>query len=541
MKQNDIRLVLLLACLAAAWVLRAQPGGWVVNSGNFQFSMGMVARIETGGAPNQALDNHVAAFSGDQIRGYATPIEVNGQALYFLNLYSNTYLNDSLYFLAFIGAENRVYESTDTVVFLHNALIGTFQNPIVLHFTLSPRPLIYSLANVNYLESNCAPGPLLDIQASDDQDSEGNGLKYHIVGGADSSRFQLDSLTGVLNWKNFVPDFENPQDADANNSYLVTVRVKDLGGNSSVQTITVFVKDDPIPTAGCPPSLVANTSDDGAGNCSTTVSGTLSVTIPTGCAAYPVSYVLEGATTGTGNGQLPASQVFEAGKTTVRYTVTDESGTLSSACSFTVTVTDNEDPQLDCPDNIAVDTEPDTCIAVPGGTELVVTDNCNDLLVKFALSGATKGAGAGQLPADQAFLPGVTTVTYSVSEYNRPAQTCSFIVTVTDNKPPAVSCPDSIGVVLSSGCTSVQSATGAMVSDNCTGIQLNYALSGATNGSGTGQVPGGIKFQAGLTTVVYTVTDGSGQSSCSFVVMVREKQKPEITCPQNTTLTVTGN
>lgn len=542
MKNKYTHIIVLIGLLVAVFAARAQPGGWSVNPADFQFSMSMVAQIETGGAPNNALDNHVAAFSGNQIRGYAKPVQIGNQACYFLNLFANTYLNDKLYFLAFIGGENRVYESTDTVAFLHLQLIGDIQNPFVLHFTLSPKPLIYSLANVNYFESNCTPGPLLDVQASDDQDSEGNGLKYHIVGGADSSRFKIDSLTGVMNWKNFVPDFENPQDADANNSYVVAVRVRDLGGNQSTQTITVQVKDDPVPTAGCPPAITANTSDDGTGDCGTAVNGALSVTIPGGCAIYPVSYVLEGATTGQGDGQLPAGQVFGAGKTTVRYTVTDEAGALSSACSFTVTVTDDEDPALTCPANIAVNTDPDTCIAVPSGTALSVTDNCLNPEIKFTLSGAAQGTGNGQLPVDQAFVPGVTTVTYSVrDDLNQPASTCSFTVTVTDNVPPTVTCPDNISVTLSTGCSDTQTATAATVDDNCSGVVLNYQLSGATNGSGTGQILGGQKFQAGLTTAVYTATDGSGQSSCSFTILLRETKKPGITCPANTSITVSAN
>lgn len=539
---RPIRIILPALLLAFVRLAVAQPGGWQVDPKNFQFSMSMVVQIETGGAPNQAPDNHLAAFSGNQIRGYAKPVQIGNQAYYFLNIYANTYLNDTLYFLAFIGAGNRVYESMDTVVFLHHKLVGDLQNPFILHFELSPRPLIYSLANVSYAESACNPGPLIDVQASDDQDSEGNGLKYAIVGGADSSKFRIDSLTGILNWKNFVPDFENPQDADANNSYVVVVQVKDLGGNQSTQTITVQVKDDPVPTAGCPPATAANTSDDGAGDCSTTMSGVLSVTTPGGCAIYPVSYVLEGATTGQGNGQLPANQVFGAGKTTVRYTVTDESGALSSACSFTVTVTDDEDPALICPANIAVNTNPDTCIAVPAGTTLSVTDNCPNPEISFTLSGATQGTGTGQLPGDQAFVPGLTTVTYQVrDDLNQPASTCTFTVTVTDNVPPTVTCPDNISVTLSTGCSDTQTATAATVNDNCSGVVLSYQLSGATNGSGTGQILGGQKFQAGLTTAVYTVTDGSGQSSCSFTILMRETQKPGITCPAKDTIAVSAN
>jgi hypothetical protein len=534
----------LLALLVVASFIRAQPGGWKVDPKKFQFSMNMVARIETNGAPNNAPNNHVAAFSGNQIRGYAQPIPVGGQALYFLNLYAGMYLGDKLHFLVFVGDEAKVYESSDTVVFLHHNYIGSIQQPVVLHFELSPGPLIYSLAEIDYVESNCSPGFLVDVQASDDQDAEGSGLKYKIVGGPDSSRFQLDTLTGILAWKNFAPDFENPADADQNNTYLVEVRVSDLSGNASVQTITVFVKDDPIPTAKCPTAAIANTGDDGTGDCTTTVAAALSVTIPANCASYPIRYTLEGATTGQGDGQLPPGQLFASGSTTVRYTVTDESGTLSSACSFTVTVTDNEAPMVTCPDNIAVSTAPDACTAVPSGTAVSVADNCLPLPIGFTLTGATIGTGTGQLPANQVFAPGITTVTYRVTDGSSPAPyTCSFTVTVTDNQAPSLNCPTNISRVLFSGCSATQTGTGPTVSDNCSGFVLNYALSGATTKNGTGQVPGGQVFQAGTTTVLYTATDGDGmgQSTCSFTVTLTETLKPNVTCPANTTIVVGAN
>ncbi len=531
----------LLALLVVASFIRAQPGGWKADPKKFQFSMNMVARIETNGAPNNAPNNHVAAFSGNQIRGYAQPIPVGGQALYFLNLYAGMYLGDKLHFLVFVGDEAKVYESSDTVVFLHHNYIGSIQQPVVLHFELSPGPLIYSLAEIDYVESNCSPGFLVDVQASDDQDAEGSGLKYKMVGGPDSSRFQLDTLTGILAWKNFAPDFENPADADQNNTYLVEVRVSDLSGNASVQTITVFVKDDPIPSAKCPTAAIANTGDDGTGDCTTTVAAALSVTIPANCASYPIRYTLEGATTGQGDGQLPPGQLFASGSTTVRYTVTDESGTLSSACSFTVTVTDNEAPMVTCPDNIAVSTAPDACTAVSSGTAVSVADNCLPLPIGFTLTGATIGTGTGQLPANQVFAPGITTVTYRVTDGSSPAPyTCSFTVTVTDNEVPSLNCPTNISRVLFSGCSATQTGTGATVSDNCSGFVLTYDLSGATTINGTGQVPGSQVFQAGTTTVLYTATDGDGigQSTCSFTVTLTETLKPNVTCPANTTIPV---
>jgi large repetitive protein len=545
MKNFYIRLVLLLVMTEAFSVARAQPGGWSINPKNYQFTMSMVARIETDSMPNNALNNHVAAFSGNQIRGYATPVQAGGgQALYFMNLYANTYLDAKFYFLAYIGDVAKVYESQDTVVFLHHKQVGTLQQPLVLYFSLSPRPLIYSVADVRYEESTCTPGFLVNIEASDNEDSEGNGLKYRIVGGADSSRFQVDSLSGELRWKNFTPDFENPEDADGDNIYLVDVQVRDLDGFSSVQTIAVTVTDDSPPSATCPAAIVANTGDDGPGDCSTTVPGPISVGTPANCATYLVGYQLEGATTGQGMGQVPPNQPFNSGKTTVRYTVTDDSGTLSKTCSFTVTVRDNEPPTVTCPNTVAVGTDFGACSAVPSGTDVSVLDNCDNPTISHAMTGATTGSSSGQVPANQVFAAGTTTIAYTVQETGDTTKyTCSFTVTVTDNQNPSLTCPANKNATLLSGCNTTQTGTAATVSDNCSGFLLTYALSGATTGSGSGQVPGGQKFQSGVTTVLYTATDGdgSGASTCSFTITVVETLKPTVACPPNANVTVGAN
>ncbi len=546
MKRNDfLRPVWLLALLVVVSLVQAQPGGWNLNPKNYQFTMSMVARIETDSMPNNALNNHVAAFSGSQIRGYATPVQAGGgQALYFMNMYSNSYIGDKFYFLAYIGDVAKIYESQDTVEFLHHKLVGSIQQPVVLYFSLSPRPLIYSLADIRYEESSCTPGFLVNIEASDNEDSEGNGLKYRIVGGADSSRFQVDSLSGELRWKNFTPDFENPADADGDNVYLVDVQVRDLAGFSSVQNIAVTVADDPPPSATCPAAITANTSDDAPGNCSTSVSGPLSVGAPANCAMYQIAYQLEGATTGQGMGQLPPNQPFGSGITTVRYTVSDESGTLSKTCSFTVTVRDNEPPTVTCPNPVAVGTDFGGCSAVPSGTAVTVLDNCTNPAISYVLTGATSGTGAGQVPANQVFAAGVTTVAYTVQETGDTTRyTCSFTVTVTDNQNPPVTCPANKNATLSSGCNTTQTGTAATTSDNCSGSLLTYALSGATTGLGSGQVPGGQKFEAGVTTVLYTATDGDGMgvTTCSFTITVIETLKPTVNCPSSTTITVGSN
>lgn len=67
-------------------------------------------------------------------------------------------------------------------------------------------------------------------------------VTWSIVGGADQAQFEISGST--LRWaSNGTQDYEDPQDADTNNTYVVTVRATDSGTNTTDQTITVTVND----------------------------------------------------------------------------------------------------------------------------------------------------------------------------------------------------------------------------------------------------------------------------------------------------------
>jgi hypothetical protein len=67
-------------------------------------------------------------------------------------------------------------------------------------------------------------------------------VSWSIVGGADQARFELSGST--LRWlSNGTKNFEAPDDADGNNTYVVQVRATDLASNQTNQTITVTVTD----------------------------------------------------------------------------------------------------------------------------------------------------------------------------------------------------------------------------------------------------------------------------------------------------------
>jgi gliding motility-associated-like protein len=65
-------------------------------------------------------------------------------------------------------------------------------------------------------------------------------VTWGISGGVDAALFSLNPSTGALSF-NTAPKFATPTDADANNTYIVTVLATDNVGNTTTQTITVTV------------------------------------------------------------------------------------------------------------------------------------------------------------------------------------------------------------------------------------------------------------------------------------------------------------
>lgn len=82
-------------------------------------------------------------------------------------------------------------------------------------------------------------------------------VTWTIVGGADAALFSITDATLSMAAKNF----ETPVDADANNSYVVTVRATDGASNTTDQTITVTVTYDPVTVFGVAKASLYDPSD----------------------------------------------------------------------------------------------------------------------------------------------------------------------------------------------------------------------------------------------------------------------------------------
>ena len=247
-----------------------------------------------------------------------------------------------------------------------------------------------------------------------------------------------------------------------------------------------------------------------------------------------MAYVLSGATSGSGaslNGV-----VFNKGVTTVTWTATDASGN-TAACSFTVTVIDAQVPVVTCPvtGNANRNANNNLCTYAVAGSEFnaTATDNCPGQTVAYVLTGATTGNGTSL--AGVLLNKGATTVTWTATDASGNTAVCSFTVTVIDAQAPVVTCPviGNANRNTSPGlCTYAVAATefNATATDNCPGQTVAYALTGATTGNGTSLA--GVLLNKGATTVTWTATDASGNtSSCSFTVTVIDAQAPVVSCP----------
>jgi hypothetical protein len=84
----------------------------------------------------------------------------------------------------------------------------------------------------------------------------GTVLAYSLAGGADAALFVVDATTGSVSFRG-APSLTQPQDADANHSYLVAVAASD-GLNTAVQTYAVgVVAPAPVPLEVAVPAPIA--------------------------------------------------------------------------------------------------------------------------------------------------------------------------------------------------------------------------------------------------------------------------------------------
>lgn len=268
----------------------------------------------------------------------------------------------------------------------------------------------------------------------------------------------------------------------------VTVALTGNGGTygNSTCNFVVNVVDQTPPTVVCP----ANATVPLDAACEATLADYTTIGVATdNCTASPAIT------------QSPSSGLLltGVGTTTVTLTATDGAANTGT-CTFTVTTADQTPPTISCPANAMVTLDA-ACQALLADYTLAASaaDNCT------ASPAITQSPSAGSLLSGV----GTTTVTLTATDGGGNTAACTLIVTQTDQTPPVANCPASFTFApVGLDCNPPVTWAAVTATDNC----------GATL---AGSHASGDAFPVGATTVTYTATDGSGNtSSCSFTITV---------------------
>ncbi len=296
----------------------------------------------------------------------------------------------------------------------------------------------------------------------------------------------------------------------------VTYYVTDTTGNIDSCSFIVTVNSAPIgDLVDCPNDTALNNQTPFCGAVVNDLSPNILVDLSL---IDSVTYLVDGATMLSDSGDVSGT-LFNVNISTVTYYVTDIFGNLDS-CLFTVTVNDTEDPiWLNCPpDTIPVYVDNMNCRQIATWNDPLPVDNCT-------IQTLTPPA---QMQGDS-FDLGFTTLTYSAMDESMNVGTCDFVIWVRDTFAPVINCPNDTVLTSMSGCGMIVNWDIDPAFDNC----MIQDFSGTQNP--------GDQFPVGVTTVVYTAVDSSGNTTqCSFNITVLDGAAPITNCPAELVIRVDG-
>ena len=286
----------------------------------------------------------------------------------------------------------------------------------------------------------------------------------------------------------------------------ITWTVTDDYGNTAECTMTVTVVDDIDPVISCPEDVVVNNDP---GLCGAEVS----IPQPEASDNCGVASIVNDF-----NGTLNASGFYPVGTTVITWTVTDDYGNTAE-CTMTVTVNDNENPVITCPEDITVSTDAEICGANVTVPAPVATDNCGIETIVNSFTGTSNASGE--------YPVGTTTIIWTVTDIHGNTATCEMTVTVNDDVNPTIVCHEDITANTDPGaCSAMIEVPAPEANDNCGIESIVNDFNGTANASG--------EYPVGTTTITWIVTDIHGNTAeCEMTVTVTDTEAPVIVCPES--------
>ena len=184
-----------------------------------------------------------------------------------------------------------------------------------------------------------------------------------------------------------------------------------------------------------------------------------------------------------------------------------------STTSVTITVGDNEAPEIDCPSDISIALEPGECGEVVILSDLIATDNCGDLTI-VQTAGPTDGDFAS---LDDSPI----TVSFDIIEANGNVSTCEYEIVLIEFQPTStvLSCNNNVNISLDDNCEVLINADMILEGSNY-GCFDDYSVETSFGSD--------LITQPGSYTV--TITDPETGNSCWSEILVEDKLDAQLVC-----------
>ncbi|MCB0639900.1 MAG: HYR domain-containing protein, partial [Lewinella sp.] len=291
------------------------------------------------------------------------------------------------------------------------------------------------------------------------------------------------------------------------------------GGSSSVcNSVTLEVDPSDFTCDEIGPNTVTLTAYDTGNGLSATCTAVVTVADPlSACCAGPVAscnpFTVQ--LDALGDGSLLAEQVGggstadcgiasttvvpnsfdcdDIGPNTVTYNITDING-ASASCTAVVSVEDNIDPTISCPEDLPLSAEAGLCTAtfeVP--TPTGYDDNCGVTLVRYHYRLVDMDGNdlpgedwsSWTMDANQTLEVGYWKIQWQVKDASGNQRRCDFMVTITDDEAPTFTKPANQALTTEGGATCPSPATTDLVVDQDNpiatgGAPFTFTLHGLT-------------------------------------------------------------
>ncbi|XP_071959503.1 hyalin-like [Antedon mediterranea] len=278
---------------------------------------------------------------------------------------------------------------------------------------------------------------------------------------------------------------------------VVTYTAEDPYENTATCSFTVTVEDNEAPVfTFCPDSQSVNTTNGeyiGVATWNTPTASDNSETLPIIVGSHNTTFK------------------FSAGNTLVQYTATDPYDNVNTTCTFTITVEDNEAPIItSCPENIETTTD-------------TITDSTT--VTWTPITTATDNSGVA--PNINTTIEQGATLAIGNHTVDVTATDSSGNINTTYDVPPVLTCLNDTFLMLgNTSSTVVVNWTPASVFDN-SGLAIVLYSSPKMSGD---------KFNMSTFVITYTAIDAFDNiATCTFTITVRDKELPNIICPDNIT------